>query len=153
MPLCPRPVLVLGLTAALALPATAGAQSIKTNTARISIPGLGKVVSKTPLQKTNRPPGSGGNLWVEGSVTTSHVGPYQLQVKLATAINDTVKVYVPPSTTVLTKLSATTWTTIATGPGGTNKVNQVAFLIAWGKNSPKKPADAEAIPVVYQVAP
>ncbi|HEV8149849.1 MAG TPA: hypothetical protein VGP61_06650 [Gemmatimonadales bacterium] len=137
----------------LVLPSLGGAQSSKTNTMKLSIAGLGKVVSKTPLKKTNRAPGSGGNLWVEGSVTTSHVGPYQLQVKLGNPSNDTVKIYVPPSTTVLSKLSTTTWTTIAVGPGGTNKLNQVAYLIAWGKNSAKKPADAEAIPVVYQVVP
>jgi len=153
MPLSPRRTISLLLVAALGIPGWARAQSIKTNTAKITIPGLGKVVSMTPLKKTNRPPATGGNLWVEGTVTTSHVGPYQLQAKLSVPINDTVKVYVPPSTTVLTKLSTTTWTTVATGPGGTNKVNQVAFLIAWGKNSPKKPADAEAIPVVYQVVP
>ncbi len=144
---------VLLLLSSVSLPALAlGQVGPKTNTVSATVPLVGSVVSKSALVRGDREPT--GDLWVNGTVNTTTNGPYRLQARLSTAIPDTVKAKSPPSM-ALTKLSTApgAWVTIVQGTAGINKVNQVSFLVVWGKNSPKKPADAEAIPVEYQIVP
>jgi hypothetical protein len=142
---------VLLLLLAVSLSSLAQAQvGPKTNTVSATVPLVGMVVSKSALARGDREPT--GDLWVNGTVTTTTNGAYKLQARLSSAISDTVKAKSPPSM-ALTKLSTTTWVTIVEGAAGINKVNQVSFLVVWGKNSPKKPETAEAIPVEYQIVP
>jgi len=141
---------VLCCLVAAGLPAGAPAQVVKTNAVNATVPLVGMVVSKSALVRGDRDPT--GDLWVNGTVNTTTNGSYQLQAKLGSVILDTVKVKSPPSM-ALTKLSTTGWVTIVQGTAGINKLNQVSFLVVWGKSSAKKPQDAEAIPVLYQVVP
>ena len=146
-----RPAILVLALLTVALPALAQGQvGPKTNTVNASVPLVGMVVSKSPLVRGDREPT--GDLWVNGTVTTTTNGAYKLQAKLNSAITDTVKAKSPPSM-ALTKLSTTSWVTIVQGTAGINKVNPVTFLVVWGKNSAKRPQDAEAIPVVYQIVP
>jgi hypothetical protein len=91
-----------------------------------------------------------GDLKLAGTVNTTHNGPYALQVKISSeAFKDTLLARTPNTTYVMVTTSS--WLTIATGPGGTDKTNHVDYWIKLGKSSSLTPATAEGIPVTYRV--
>jgi hypothetical protein len=139
---------------AWAIPARA--QSSVTNRVSATAPSLGAVLAISPLSPSNRVPG--GDLFVTGTVTTRHNGPYQLQARLAQpftsrpgATPHTVLARTPDGE--LTALSTTVWVTVSTGPGGTGLLNAVEYLVQWGDGGPRNPETAVEVPLVYQVVP
>lgn len=145
-----RPRLTACLLAALTVPSALAAQRSINTTATLAVGGLGRVSELSPLRRgeLERPRG----LWVTGTVATVHVGPYVLQARLTDEQADTVLVR-DPVTNTMTRLTAGDWVTIATGPGGKNILNPVAFLIVAGTGPADGPREAERLAVTYRVIP
>lgn len=118
----------------------------KTLNVSANVADVGIVLDVSPLSWYDRL--NTGDIKVAGTVRTTHNGGYALQAKLSTTIADTVLGKTPGGYSML---STTTWVTLTTGAGGTNKTNAVDFWVKWAKSSRKKPEDAEAIPVTYRV--
>ncbi|MFN2316057.1 MAG: hypothetical protein ABR551_07360 [Gemmatimonadales bacterium] len=139
----------------LALGAPASAQQSQTNTVTAVVPSLGAVLAISQLTPGNRLPG--GDLFVHGTVTTRHNGPYQLQTRLTEPFSPpgggthSVQARTPGGS--LATLGTSEWVTIGTGPGGTGLVNPVEFLVVWGQAGPRNPGTAVQIPVEYRVVP
>ena len=134
------------------------AQETRTNTVTATVPSLGAVLALSPLVPGSRQPT--GDLFVLGTVTTRHNGPYRLQARLAepfvvhtgsTVVVNQVMARIPGGG--LVTLGTVDWVTVATGPGGSGMINPVELLVVWGSGSPKTPGLAVQIPVVYQVVP
>lgn len=135
---------------------TAEAQDTQTNHVTATVPGLGAVLDVSPLAPGNRLPTA--DLFVSGTVTTRHNGPYRLQARLTTPFTDpgsgaVNQVQARTPSGLLVTLGTTDWETVATGPGGTGLVNPVEYLVLWGQGSPRTPNLAVQVPVEYQVVP
>jgi hypothetical protein len=133
--------------------------------------GLGRITAVSPLKVYARSAsgsGSGnqgqqdgdyddnahllhGDAYVSGTITTTHNGPQDVQVKLSSAVKDLIYARVPSGVYVL--LNATTWVTIASGPGAKSTVYPVDYLIVWAKSTPRSQQNAVSIPVTYRVMP
>lgn len=138
-------VMLLGLCM-VALSRQSSAQIVRNLTLTSTVSDIGIVDFIGPLQ-SRQSAGSDAN--VTGTVRTKHNGPYLLQVRLATTHADTVLAVMPNGTHAM--LGTVAWTTVAAGPGGARLTNSVGYLVRWGQGSPKRPQDAEAIPVTYRV--
>lgn len=134
------------------------AQETTTNTVTATVPSLGAVLALSPLVPGIRLPT--GDLFVLGTVTTRHNGPYRLQARLAepfvvrtgsALVVNEVMARIPGGSLVM--LGTLDWVTLATGPGGSGLINPVEFLVIWGGGSRKSPGLAVQFPVVYQVVP
>jgi hypothetical protein len=136
-------------------PLTAHGQNTQTNQVTATAPSLGAVLAVSPLEPGRRLPDA--NLFVSGTVTTRHNGPYQLQVRLSAPFTTpdggvVHTVQTRTATGSLVTLGTIDWVTVATGPGSAGSVNPVEFLILWAAG-PKSPSLAVRVPVVYQVVP
>lgn len=158
--LAPARLVALGAVIAAMLSATpAGAQLLRTNTARASMPSYGMILGVSALSKGTREPT--GNIYVLGNVTVRHNGPWRLQVKLTTPFVDKAGNKVKATNEVRVLLAngsyatVTTgaWVTIHTGAGTLSIVKPVKYYIVWGQSSAKNPDLAVQIPVTYQVVP
>ena len=143
---CRTHYLVLAGMIGLAASAShAQAQVVRTLTATANVPDIGVVVSVAPLQWT----GENHESTVSGTVATRHNGPYRLQVRLTSAQPDTILARLPDGSYGM--LGTGEWTTVATGPGGSNSANRVEYRIGWANGGGLRPSDGPAIPVTYRV--
>jgi len=113
------------------------------------VPAVARVVSISALRSGDRTPT--GDLYVSGTVVSTNNGPFALQARIGSVIADTVMGRTPSG--ALQMLTVPGWVTVAIGPGGPNRTSSVTFLVKWAKSSRKRPADAEAMPIVYRVLP
>jgi hypothetical protein len=141
-----RRLLAVGVLGVIASAGSASAQAVRTLTVTSTVSDIGIVVAIAALVSYDTT--QAGAIKVAGSVTTSHNGPYRLQVRLAKVVADTVLARVPDGSY---STVGSAWTTISTGPGGANLVNAVDFWIKRARNSLRRPQAAEAIAVSYRV--
>ena len=120
--------------------------------------GVGSVVSHTGIVAGNRD--NGGNIFASTTAVTTNNGPYQLQAQLTVPFTDKNKSTIVndvqglnPITNTYQSLSTTGWVTVAIGPGGANKPNNISLYVNWGKSSSKDPAQVPNIQLTYQVIP
>jgi hypothetical protein len=142
----------------LAIPIDAVAQASDDLLLRAMVQNLGEVLNVSPLQAGDRE--SGADLNVYGTVTVRQNGPHRLQVlltELHTSLGpggrEVVNDVFARVDDALILLGTETWVTLATGPGTPGLVHSVAFLVRWGPDAPRRPADALALPLSYQVVP
>jgi hypothetical protein len=121
------------------------AQVVQTVTVTANVPDIGVVVSAAPLQWT----GGSAESAASGTVGTKHNGPYRLQVRLTSVQPDTILARLPDGSYGM--LDPDEWTTVATGPGGTNSVNSVEYRIRWRTGGGPQVPDAPIIPLIYRV--
>ena len=135
-------LLLAGVVGISASASNAAGQVVRTLTASATVPDIGVVVSVSTLQWSES---QADESTAAGTVRTKHNGPYVLQVRLTTALPDTVMARQPDGT--YRTLETGSWTTVSVGPGGANLPNSVNYRVksAAASGSPK------SIPVAYRV--